>query len=47
MARCPGPSGFWCRFCGKYQSTRTTAEVKKAKAHHGACAAGLPGGNSG
>ncbi len=28
-----GPSGFWCRACGQYQSTRTPAEVAKAKAH--------------
>lgn len=32
-----GPAGFWCRFCGKYQSTRTAAEVRRAKAHHAAC----------
>jgi hypothetical protein len=32
-----GPQGFWCRFCGKYQSCRNSAQVKAAKAHHVAC----------
>ena len=33
-----GPSGFWCRFCRAYQSTRTRGEVRKALQHHRLCA---------
>lgn len=28
-----GPSGFWCRACGRFQSTRSRAETTRARAH--------------
>lgn len=32
-----GPAGLWCRICGKYQSIRTKAQSKSARAHGVAC----------
>lgn len=28
-----GPNGYWCRYCGTYQSARDRTETRRARTH--------------